>query len=67
MGSRATPNGIHARNSLRDVRNYGITPAGTFVALVDPREPGVSGTSAAPEIHVVLNWHEELKQRVPTK
>jgi hypothetical protein len=27
---------------LGDVRNYDITPAGTFVALVDPREPGMS-------------------------
>jgi hypothetical protein len=51
---------------LSDVRNYDITPDGKFVALVDPREPGVSGTSLAPEIQVVLNWFEELKQRVPT-
>ena len=50
-----------------DVRNYDITPAGKFVALVDPREAGASGTPAAPEIQVVLNWFEELKQRVPTK
>jgi hypothetical protein len=49
------------------VRNYDITPAGKFVALVDPREPDASGTSAAPEIRVVLDWFEELKQRVPTK
>jgi serine/threonine-protein kinase len=55
------------RYRVGDVRNYDITPAGKFVALVDPREPGVSGTSAAPEIQVVLNWFEELKQRVPTK
>jgi hypothetical protein len=52
---------------LGDVRNYDITPAGKLVALVDPREPGVSETSAAPEIQVVLNWFEELTQRVPTK
>jgi eukaryotic-like serine/threonine-protein kinase len=50
-----------------DVRNYDVTPAGKFVALVDPRAPGASGTSAAPEIQVVLNWFEELKQHVPTK
>jgi hypothetical protein len=30
------------RYRLGDVRNYDITPAGKFVALVDPREPGVS-------------------------
>jgi serine/threonine-protein kinase len=49
---------------LGDVRNYDITPTGKFVALVDSREPSESGTSAAPEIQVVLNWFEELKQRV---
>jgi len=52
---------------MGSVRNYDITPAGKFVALVDPREPVVSGTPAAPEIQVVLNWFEELTQRVPTK
>ena len=48
-----------------DVRNYDLTPSGKFVALVDPQEQTRSGTSAAPEIRVVLNWFEELKQRVP--
>ena len=48
-----------------DVRNYDLTPSGKFVALVDPQEQSRSGTSAAPEIRVVLNWFEELKQRVP--
>ena len=48
-----------------DVRNYDITPSGKFVALVDPPEQGRPGTSAAPEIRVVINWFEELKQRVP--
>jgi len=49
-----------------DVRNYDLTPSGKFVALVDPQE-GRSRTSAAPEIQVVLNWFEELKQRVPVR
>lgn len=50
-----------------DVRSYDLTPSGKFVALVDPQEQSRSGPSAAPEIRVVLNWFEELKQRVPTK
>ena len=31
-----------------------------------PSEQTQSGTAAAPEIRVVLNWFEELKQRVPS-
>jgi hypothetical protein len=27
---------------------------------------GPSGTRSAPQIRVILNWIEELKQRVPT-
>ena len=50
-----------------DVRNYDLTPTGKFVALVDPQEQSRSGTSAAPEIRVVLNWFEELKRLVPTR
>ena len=50
-----------------DVRNYDLTPTGKFVALVDPQEQSRSGTSAAPEIRVVLNWAEELKRLVPTR
>ena len=50
-----------------DVRNYDLMPSGKFVALVDPQAQSRSGTSAASEIQVVLNWLEELKQRVPVK
>jgi hypothetical protein len=50
-----------------EVRNYDLTPNGKFVALVDPQEQSRSGPSAAPEIRVVLNWHEELKRLVPTR
>jgi serine/threonine-protein kinase len=62
-------------------RSYDITPGGRFVGLIQtgtlkPR-PGDHPLSvqtdprafAAPQplIHVVLNWSEELKARVPTK
>jgi len=45
-------------------RTFDITPDGRFVGV------GMVGRSvslAAPQIHVVLNWFEELKARVPTK
>jgi Tol biopolymer transport system component len=45
-------------------RNYDLTPDGKRVGIMraDPFVPARSGP-----IHVVQNWFEELKQRVPTK
>jgi len=47
-------------------RNYDPHPDGKRVLGVIPAAQGQSGTSA-PVIHVVVNWHEELKRLVPTK
>jgi serine/threonine-protein kinase len=46
-------------------RAYDVLPDGRFVGLVEPSEPVSSVTST--QIRVVLNWFEELKQRVPVK
>jgi eukaryotic-like serine/threonine-protein kinase len=44
-------------------RNHDITPDGKFIGVVS-----VSGeTNARPQINLVMNWFEELKQRVPAK
>ena len=42
---------------------------GRFLALAAPgqTETGTSSGQAAPEVRLVLNWFEELKQRVPIK
>jgi Tol biopolymer transport system component len=45
---------------------YDVTPSGKFLGLI-PRGPPNAFTRANSEIQVVLNWQEELKQRVPTK
>jgi hypothetical protein len=46
-------------------RSHDITPDGKrFISVIDPGEPSKREAS---EMHVVLNWFEELKQRVPTK
>ena len=43
---------------------FDITPDGRFIAV---RPEGYTGDIfSAPQIQVVLNWLEELKQRVPT-
>jgi serine/threonine-protein kinase len=47
-------------------RNYDMLPDGRFIFLASPSNQ--AGSSAVnPSIQVVVNWAEELKQRVPIK
>jgi hypothetical protein len=47
---------------------YDITPGGKFVGLIPAGQTEFGPLSTAtPQIHVILNWTEELKQRVPTR
>ena len=46
-------------------RAWDILPDGRFIGITSATEDAVRGSS--PEMHVVLNWLEELKQRVPTR
>jgi Tol biopolymer transport system component len=49
-------------------RNNDITLDGKrFLGVVAAGQDAASGALAAPQIQVVLNWQEELKQRVPTR
>ena len=45
-------------------RNYDVMPDGRILAVV---AAGQTQAGRTPQIHVVLNWFEELKQRVPTQ
>ena len=45
-------------------RAYDVAPDGRFLGLAVPGATGVSA-GASLTIHIVLNWFEELKQRVP--
>ena len=45
------------------VRNYDVTPDGRRFLMV--QGPGQSA-EAVTQIHLVLNWFEELKRLVPT-
>ncbi len=44
--------------------NYDVTPDGQRFLMI---QSGEQQDSAATQIHVVLNWFEELKRRVPTQ
>ncbi len=50
-------------------RPFDLMPDGRFLALAAPgqAETGTSSGQTAPEVRLVLNWFEELKQRVPIK
>jgi Tol biopolymer transport system component len=45
-------------------RPYDVAPDGRFIAAISPAQSG-SEKPATPQIHVVLNWFEELRMRVP--
>ena len=46
-------------------RNYDITPDGKQFLVVVPASSTQSEPRQTQQINVVLNWFEELKQRVP--
>jgi len=49
-------------------RNYDVAPNGQqFIRVVDADAAKRSGPPPNPTLNVVLNWFEELKQRVPSK
>jgi WD40 repeat protein len=48
-------------------RAYDILPDGRFVGLVSARDYATLVFNGGNQIRVVLNWFEELKQRVPVQ
>jgi hypothetical protein len=52
----------HYEPTLATKANYDVTPDGQRFLMVKANEQNISAT----QINVVLNWFEELKQKVPT-
>ena len=46
--------------------NYDVAEDGRFVMIRTPDSPAQETSSPEQQIHVVLNWFEDLKRRVPT-
>ncbi len=55
------------RISPRGSRNYDITPDGQRFLTVIPAPNAEADETTSVRINIVLNWFEELKQRVPTE
>jgi serine/threonine-protein kinase len=53
-------------NAQTSPRNHDVGPDGRMIGIV-PRGQDPTTPAFLPQIDVVLNWFEELKQRVPTK
>ena len=61
----AVAGSVTFRASPVSPRNHDIAPDGKrLITVGDATE---SGAPTAPQIRVVLNWFEELKDKVPTK
>jgi serine/threonine-protein kinase len=60
--SEMLPAKVMAERTSNQPRVFDVLPDGRFVGLVGPTD-----AAADPEFRVVLNWFEELKQRVPIK
>ena len=48
-------------------REYDTLPDGRLVVILPTPQNGETGPRPTQQINVVLNWYEELKQRVPVK
>ena len=51
---------------MRAFSNFDVTADGQRFLVTVPVGSGDTGDTAGPRLNVVLNWFEELKQRVPT-
>jgi len=62
----AIPRGFTEGNAASFVRSYDVSPdRERFIGVVVASDPARSETSAGPQLDVVLNWSQELKQKVP--
>jgi Tol biopolymer transport system component len=58
---------IQPEGDLRVVRQYDITPDGKQFVMIIPPQQSTGDSGPPPQIQVVLNWFEELKQMAAEK
>ncbi len=56
---------VEGFNVVSYSRDYDLSPDGERLLMVFPADRPDSGEPARPQINIVLNWFEELKERVP--
>jgi hypothetical protein len=62
------PRGFTEGNAASGMRSYDVSPdAQRFIGVVGASDPGRAAAVAGPQLDVVANWFEELKQKAPVK
>ncbi len=56
---------VEGFNVVAGLRDYDISPDGERLLMVFPADRSDSSEPARDQINIVLNWFEELKERVP--
>jgi len=56
---------VEGFNVVVGYRDYDMSPDGERLLMVFPADQANSGEASRPQINIVLNWFEELKERVP--
>jgi len=64
---KTTPLPIKGFIGLLGARSYDITPDGKYFVVMLPKSQADPAKAPPEQIDIVLNWSEELKQRVPVK
>lgn len=59
--------GIYAAGRPNDLQPWDISPDGQRFLMMKEVGPSTSPDSGPSKINVVVNWFEELKQRVPVE
>ncbi len=58
---------VEGFTGARGYRDYDMSPDGERLLMVFPADQADSGEAARHQINVVLNWFDELKERVPVQ
>jgi Tol biopolymer transport system component len=53
--------------ALRLPRSFDVTPDGRVIGVIPPGNSTQTGVSTAPQMQVVLNWFEDVKQKMSAK
>jgi hypothetical protein len=56
---------VEGFNVVANYRSFDMSPDGKRLFMMFPADQSDSGEPARPQINIVLNWFEELKERVP--
>ncbi len=56
---------VEGFNVVLGYRDYDMRPDGERLLMMFPADRTDSGEASRPQINIVLNWFEELKERVP--